>query len=150
MNPVRNLGLLLTITLVSVSSAQRGKPLVMDAFKDGVYTFHMGQIIIRARCAYTEVVGSEVAKPVLGKCRDRHGALELPGDTVSAFQWRNESTIGTTRDDKTYETFPNGDLDVSEVRSWNCIDGLPQCSHYRIVIYHFAVFEMKRQDKFDN
>lgn len=142
MNYLSTCGLLLI--LANVSWAQRGKPLVMDAFKDGVYTLHMGQIVIRTRCVYTERVGSDLAKPVLGKCTDHHGALELPGDTVLAFRPENESTSGTSRNDTAYETFPNGDLDVSEFHSWGCIDGLPQCSHYRIVIYHFKVVDMKR------
>ena len=142
------LGLFLTIMLASVLSAQRGKPLVMDGFKEGVYTFHMGQIVIRSRCAYTEVVGPGIGKPVLGKCSDHHGPFEVPGDTIAAFRWENESTKGTTRKETSYENFPNGDLDVSEVHSWDCIDGLSQCSHYRIVIYHFKVVEMKRQDEF--
>ena len=149
MNFARAYAMFLAITLAGQSWAQRGKPLVIDAFKNGVYTLHMGQLLVRARCAYTEVVGSDVAKPVLGKCSDHYGApLEVPGDTVSAFQWGDESTKGATRDDTRYETFPNGDLDVSQAHSWGCIDGLPQCSHYRIVIYHFKVVEMKRQDKF--
>jgi hypothetical protein len=142
MNSLRTLGLLLAITLASVSWAQRGKPLVMDAFRNAVYTFHMGEIVIRARCASAEVVSS-AAKPVLGKCSDHHGVLEVPGDSVSAFQWGSESTKGTTRSDTSYETFPNGDLDVSEAFSWDCIDGYPTCSHYRIVIYHFKVVDMK-------
>lgn len=142
MNYVSTFGLLLM--LANLSWAQRGKPLVMDAFKDGVYTLHMGQIVIRARCVYTETVGSDLAKPVLGKCTDHHGALELPGDAVLAFRPENESTAGSMRNNTAYETFPNGDLDVSELHSWDCIDGLPQCSHYRIVIYHFKVVDMKR------
>jgi hypothetical protein len=144
MNSVRILGLLLAITLANVSWAQRGKPLVMDAFTNGIYTFHMGEVVIRARCAYGEVVGSDLAKPVPRKCSDRHGAFEVPGDSVSSFQWGDESTKGTTRTDTSYETFPNGDLDVTELSSWDCIDGLPQCSHYRAVIYHFKVLDMKR------
>ena len=141
MNSASILGLLLI--LANVSWAQRGKPLVMDALKNGVYTFHIGQIVVRARCAYTEVVGSDIAKPAVGKCSDHHGPFELPGDAVSVFQWESASTKGTTRNDATYETFPNGDMDVSAGNSWDCIDGLPQCSHYRIVIYHFKVVEMK-------
>ena len=147
MNSVRVLGLLLAMTLANVAWAQRGKPLVMDAFRNGIYTFHLGEVVIRARCAYAEVVGSDLAKPALRKCSDRHGIFEVPGDIVSAFQWGDESTKGTARTDTRYETFPNGDLDVSELSSWGCIVGLPQCSHYRIVIYHFKVFDMKRQDK---
>jgi hypothetical protein len=147
MNSARILGLLLAIALANVSWAQRRKPLVMDAFSKGVYTFHMGDVVIKARCAYAEVVGSDLAKPVVKKCSDRHGVLEVPGDRVSPFQWEEESTKGTTRTNASYETFPNGDLDVSDLSSWDCIDGLPQCSHYRIVIYHFKVLDMKRQDK---
>jgi len=119
----------------------------MDTFTNGIYTFHMGEIVIRARCTYVEVVGSDPARPVLRKCSDRHGVFEVPGDTVSAFQWGDESTKGRTRTHTSYETFPNGDLDVSELSSWDCMDGLPQCSHYSIVIYHFKVSDMKRQDK---
>lgn len=135
------------LILADVLWAQRGKALVMDAFSHGVYTFHMGQIVIRARCAYTEVVGSDVAKPELGKCSDHHGPIEVPGDSVPAFQWENGSTTGATRNDTTYEVFPNGDLDVSDLHSWDCIDGLPQCSHYRVVIYHFKIVVMKQEDK---
>jgi hypothetical protein len=136
--------------LANESWAQRGKPLVMDAFKNGVYSFHMGQIAVTARCAYTQVVGSDIAKPMIGKCSDHHGAFELPGDTVSAFRWEGGSTRGTTRNDTTYETFPNGDLEVNELHSWDCIDGLPQCSHYRMIIYHFSVVEMKQQNRVGN
>jgi hypothetical protein len=143
------LGPLLTMTLASVSWAQRGKPLVMDAFKNGVYTFHMGKIVISARCAYTEVAGSDLAKPILGKCSAHHGPFEVPGDTVSAFQWENKSIKGTTRNDTSYETFPNGDLDVSELHSWSCVDGLPLCSDYRVVVYHFKVVKMMQQNKLD-
>ncbi|HWY22882.1 MAG TPA: hypothetical protein VNX26_16760 [Candidatus Acidoferrum sp.] len=147
MHSVRVLGLLLAIALADVSWAQHGKPLIMDSFTNGVYTFHMGEVVVKARCAYAEVVGSDLAKPVVKKCSDRHGVLEVPGDSVLAFQWGDQPTKGTTRTNASYETFPNGDLDVSDLSSWDCIDGLPQCSHYRIVIYHFKVLDMKQQAK---
>jgi len=138
------LTLLFVLLTLGSARAQKDQPLVMDSFKDGVYTLHAGKITIKARCARTELVGTDIDKSVPGKCSDQHGVFEVPGDKVPAYGQTKENTQGVARNSTSYEIFPAGDLDISATYSWDCIEGYQTCASFHMLIYHFKILEMRQ------
>jgi hypothetical protein len=120
----------------SQEKSDKGQPLVMDSFKNGVYTLHMGHTLIKARCEFAFVIPhNEKRSP----CIEFGGVLNVPGDTVRNFKQSANHGAEVRWTDTFYDVFPES-VEVSQEFVNRSYSTTPDS----FVVYHFKILEMRR------